>query len=137
MKDPGSETAVLDRLRAVGLRPTRQRLALAKILFSQGPRHVSAEELFNEAKAHKINVSLATIYNALHDFTSKGLLRELSIDSMGSYFDTNTSEHHHFFFESSGKLEDVPLGEVDISSLPKAPRSSSISRVDVIMRLKD
>ena len=132
-----SELATLDRLRACGLRPTRQRLALANLLFARGPRHVSAEDLFREAKANRIDVSLATIYNALHDFTAKGLLRELSIDSMGSYFDTNISEHHHFFFENSGRLEDIPKSDVEFLTLPKAPRGTKISRVDVIVRVKD
>jgi Fur family transcriptional regulator, iron response regulator len=132
-----SDLTVLDRLRDVGLRPTRQRLALAKLLFAKGHRHVSAEDLFKEAKAHRIDVSLATIYNALHDFTAKGLLRALSVDSMGSYFDTNTSEHHHFFFERSGHLEDIPKDDIKISSLPRAPKGAEVSRVDVVIRLKD
>ncbi len=129
--------AVLERLRGVGLRPTRQRVALADLLFAKGHRHVSAEDLFNEAKARNIDVSLATIYNALHDFTEKGLLRALSVDSMGSYFDTNTSEHHHFFYERSQRLEDIPKDEIKISALPKAPKGTDVSRVDVVIRLKD
>lgn len=132
-----SDLTVLERLRKVGLRPTRQRLALAKLLFAKGNRHVSAEDLFKEAKAERIDVSLATIYNALHDFTAKGLLRALSVDSMGSYFDTNTSEHHHFFFEGSGHLEDIPKDDIKISSLPRAPKGAEVSRVDVIVRIKD
>jgi Fur family iron response transcriptional regulator len=130
------DLTALERLRAVGLRPTRQRLALARLLFAQGHRHVSAEDLFKEAMAHRIDVSLATIYNALHDFTAKGLLRALSIDSMGSYFDTNTSEHHHFFFEHSGRLEDIRKDKVRISSVPPAPKGAEISRVDVVIRVK-
>ncbi len=126
---------VLERLRASGLRPTRQRLALAKLLFARGHRHASAEQLFNEAKTHRIEVSLATVYNALHDFTAKGLLREISIDSGGSYFDTNTSYHHHFYFERSGHLEDIAADRIAIAALPDAPGGAEISRVDVIIRV--
>lgn len=127
---------VLERLREANLRPTRQRLALAKFLFARGHRHVSAEQLFNEAKDQQVDVSLATVYNALHDFTAKGLLREISIDSSSSYFDTNTGDHHHFYFEQSGHLEDVPADQVSIAALPAAPGGAEVSRVDVIIRLK-
>lgn len=129
------DTNALERLRAAGLRPTRQRLALAKLLFAHGPRHISAESLFNEAKAKRINLSLATVYNALHDFTEKGLLREISIKSGQSYFDTNTADHHHFYFERSGKLQDIPLESVRITSLPEAPAGEKVERVDVVIRL--
>jgi Fur family iron response transcriptional regulator len=132
---PG-QVSVLERLRAAGLRPTRQRLALAKLLFARGHRHVSAEQLFNEAKAQRVAVSLATVYNALHDFTSKNLLREISIDSSSSYFDTNTGNHHHFYFERSGHLEDIAADHVRIASIPDAPGGAEISRVDVIIRVK-
>jgi Fur family transcriptional regulator, iron response regulator len=131
-----SNVTVLERLRAAGLRPTRQRLALAKILFARGHRHVSAEQLFNEAKASRVDVSLATAYNALHDFTGKGLLRQISIDSSSSYFDTNTGNHHHFYFERSGHLEDIAADQVNISALPEAPGGAEISRVDVIIRVR-
>ena len=133
---PVSSLTVLERLRSAGLRPTRQRLALAKLLFARGHRHVSAEQLFNEAKSSRVDVSLATVYNALHDFTAKGLLREISIDSSSSYFDTNTGNHHHFYFERSGHLEDVAAELVNISALPEAPGGAEISRVDVIIRVR-
>ena len=127
---------VIERLRAAGLRPTRQRLALAKLLFARGHRHVSAEQLFNEAKGHRVDVSLATIYNALHDFTSKGMLREISINAASSYFDTNTGDHHHFYFERSGRLEDIDADRIAIANLPAAPGGAEISGVDVIIRVK-
>ena len=131
-----ANVTVLERLREAGLRPTRQRLALAKLLFARGHRHMTAEELFNEAKSHRVNVSLATVYNALHDFTSKGLLREISIDSASTYFDTNSGNHHHFYFERSGQLEDISEDHVSITALPPAPGGAEISRVDVIIRVK-
>ncbi len=136
-KTPAADLTVLERLRAAGLRPTRQRLALAKLLFAQGHRHVTAEGLFNEAKDHRVDVSLATVYNALHDFTEKSLLREISIDSSRSYFDTNVGDHYHFYFEQSGKLQDIPAERIAIASLPEAPGGAAVARVDVIIRVKD
>lgn len=129
-------TGVLERLKAAGLRPTRQRLALAKLLLESGPRHVTAEELFHEARTAGIPVSLATVYNTLHQFTSVGLLREVVVDMGQSYFDTNTSHHHHFFDESSGALTDIPDDDIEIGRLPTPPLGSEIDRVEVIVRLR-
>jgi Fur family transcriptional regulator, iron response regulator len=125
----------LDRLRAVGLRPTRQRLALARLLFDGGDRHISAEQLHTEALSSSIRVSLATVYNTLHQFTDAGLLREIVVDAGRSYFDTNTSDHHHFFYEKSGKLCDIPADLIAVSKVPNAPEGLSISRVEVIVRV--
>ncbi len=130
-------TQVLDRLRSVGLRPTRQRLALAKLLFEGGDRHVTAEMLHAEALAAAIRVSLATVYNTLHQFTAAGLLREIVVDSQRSYFDTNMADHHHFYFEGSSELEDIPGHEVVVSQLPKPPKGKAVKRVDVVVRLSD
>ena len=129
------DPTVLERLRNAGLRSTRQRLALARLLFSHGDRHVTAEVLYNEAKDQRINLALATVYNALNDFTAKGLLREIVLDSNRSCFDTNVSDHHHFLYERSGRLEDIPAEQVRISALPKAPGGAPVSRVDVIIRV--
>lgn len=126
---------VLERLRAIGLRPTRQRLALAKRLFEGKGRHVTAELLHSEAMNAGIKVSLATVYNTLHQFTSAGLLHEIAVDSSRSYFDTNISEHHHFYNEESGHLEDIPGSQIQIAQLPDAPAGSKIERVDIVIRL--
>lgn len=130
-------TQVLDRLRTAGLRPTRQRLALAKLLFEGGNRHVTAEILHAEAQAAAIRVSLATVYNTLHQFTAAGLLREIVVDSQRSYFDTNMDDHHHFFFEETSQLEDIPGHEVVVSSLPTPPEGTTVKRVDVVVRVSD
>ena len=106
-------TQVLDQLRGVGLRPTRQRLALAKLLFEGPDRHVTAEILHGEARAASMRVSLATVYNTLHQFTAAGLLREIIVDSQRSYFDTNMTDHNPFFFECSGELKDIPAVQVE------------------------
>lgn len=126
---------LLDRLRAAGLRPTRQRLALAKLLFENGDRHITAEQLHGEALNSNIRVSLATVYNTLHQFTDVGLLREIVVDAGRSYFDTNTSNHHHFFYEKTGRLEDIPGEMVVVSKVPDAPMGLAIRRVDVVVRV--
>lgn len=126
---------VIDRLRAAGLRPTRQRLALAKLLFDSGDRHVTAEILHAEVLNANVRVSLATVYNTLHQFTSCGLLREIVVDASRSYFDTNTSDHHHFFMEDSGDLMDIPGDEIVVSKLPAVPEGRQIKRVEVIVRV--
>ncbi|MFZ2870528.1 iron response transcriptional regulator IrrA [Zavarzinia sp.] len=126
----------LQRLKAAGLRPTRQRLALTRILFENGHRHVTAETLHAEAKTAGVDVSLATIYNTLHQFTGVGLLREVVIDTGKAYFDTNTDDHHHFFFEDSGRLADIPGAEIAIANLPSTPMGMEVARVDVVIRLR-
>ncbi len=128
---------ILSRLRDAGLRPTRQRLALAKLLFRGAPRHVTAEELHNEAMAAKVRVSLATVYNTLHQFTAANLLREVIVDSGRSYFDTNTEDHHHFYHADSGRLEDIRGAGVTLTGLPEPPEGTRMERVDVIVRLRD
>jgi Fur family transcriptional regulator, iron response regulator len=128
-------TAV-ERLRGAGLRPTRQRVALARLLLEKGDRHVTAEQLHGEASSAAIRVSLATVYNTLHQFTEAGLLREVVVEPGRSYFDTNTSDHHHFFCEATAKLQDIPGQDVMVSRYPLPPAGTRISRVDVIIRVR-
>lgn len=128
---------VLETLNDAGLRPTRQRLALAKLMFGAGDRHLTAEGLHAEAMREGVRVSLATVYNTLHQFTDCGLLREIGVDSRRSYFDTNTSYHHHFYFEKSGSLKDIPPEEVVIARLPSAPDGTTVKSVDVVVRVGD
>jgi Fur family transcriptional regulator, iron response regulator len=127
--------AVTERLRAVGLRPTRQRLALIGLLFDKGDRHVTAEQLHGEVLAAAIPVSLATVYNTLHQFTAAGLLREVVVEPGRSYFDTNIDDHHHFFSESVGSLQDIPGQDVVVSGLPLPPAGTEIHRIEVIVRI--
>ena len=126
----------LDRLKRAGLSPTRQRLALARLLFSRGDRHVSAEQLHAEAKSARVVVSLATVYNALNQFTRAGLLREVVVEAGRSYFDTNTSDHHHVLAVATGSLMDIPAGTLAISGLPEVPDGLEVERVDVVVRLR-
>jgi Fur family iron response transcriptional regulator len=125
-----------DKLRRVGLRPTRQRVSLGWLLFAKGDRHVTAEVLYDEARRARVPVSLATVYNTLHQFTEAGLLRQLAVDGAKAYFDTNPTEHHHFFFEDEGELVDVPAEGVTVGALPDAPEGMEVAGVEVIIRLR-
>jgi Fur family iron response transcriptional regulator len=125
------------KLRAAGLRPTRQRIALGWLLFAKGDRHVTAETLQEEAQTARVPISLATIYNSLHQFTEAGFLREIAIDGSKTYFDTNVEPHHHFRVEGSNVLIDIPEIKVDEVKLPDPPPGKRIAGVDIIVRLVD
>jgi Fur family transcriptional regulator, iron response regulator len=129
----GIETSKL--LRRAGLRPTRQRVALATLLFGAGDRHVTAEILHEEAVRAGERVSLATVYNTLHQFKRAGLLREIAIGGQRAYFDTNTSNHNHYFIEGDGKLMDIPGDTIRVDGLPEPPEDLKISHIDVVVRL--
>jgi Fur family transcriptional regulator, iron response regulator len=129
--------ALESKLRDAGLRPTRQRLSLARLLFSRGDRHISAEQLHAEAQAARVSVSLATVYNTLNQFKSAGLLREIAIEGERSYFDTNTSNHFHFFDGSCGELTDFEADGVEVTGMPALPKGKAVDRIDVIVRLRD
>lgn len=130
-----THAGVADLLRKAGLRPTRQRLALGYLLFGKGDRHVTAEMLHAEAVVSGQRVSLATVYNTLHQFRRAGLLRELAIDGAKTYFDTNTSNHNHFYLEREGHLMDIPGGAIRVDGLPEPPEGTRISHIDVVVRL--
>src|SRR5437588_115553 len=123
-------------LRQAGLRPTRQRMALGWILFGKGDRHVTAELLHEEAGKAKVPVSLATIYNTLHQFTDVGLLRQVAVDGSKTYFDTNVSPHHHFFVECENELLDIADTDVVVGRTPVPPEGYEVARIDVVVRLR-
>ncbi len=127
---------VKSMLRDVGLRPTRQRMALGWLLFGKGDRHLTAEMLYEEASRAKVPVSLATIYNTLHQFTEVGLLRQVAVDGSKTYFDTNVSDHHHFYVEDAHELVDIPSAAVSVGEMAEAPDGYEIARIDVVVRLK-
>ncbi|MBB4955044.1 Fur family iron response transcriptional regulator [Agrobacterium vitis] len=124
------------KLRRSGLRPTRQRVALAALLFAKGDRHLTVEELHEEAVAADVPVSLATVYNTLHQFTEAGMIRVLAVESNKTYFDTNVSDHHHFFVEGRNEVLDIPISNIEIGNLPQPPEGMEISHVDVVIRLR-
>jgi Fur family transcriptional regulator, iron response regulator len=133
---PERRKPVHEMLVEAGLRPTRQRIALGELLFRGGDRHVTAERLFDEAVAARLSVSLATVYNTLHQFTDAGLLREIAVDGARVYFDTNVKDHHHFLIEEDGELHDIPGSNVTVANLPTPPGGLRIDRVDVVVRLR-
>ncbi|MCF6315622.1 MAG: transcriptional repressor [Marinosulfonomonas sp.] len=124
-------------LSGAGLRPTRQRLSLAGLLVGDGKdRHVTAESLYASVLKSGEKVSLATVYNTLRAFCEAGLLREIMVDGAKSYFDTNMSDHPHFFWEDSQELMDAPADQLEICRLPEAPKGTVVSKVDVVIRLQ-
>ena len=126
-----------DWLRAGGLRPTRQRLALASLLVGDGEnRHVTAESLYAASVDAGEKVSLATVYNTLRAFCDAGLMNEVVVDGSKSYFDTRVDDHPHFYWEDSHTLTDAPAEELSIASLPQVPEGMEVARVDVVIRLR-
>ena len=135
-ENKGREQAIA-LLNESGLRPTRQRVVLAQVLFGNGDRHVTAEQLHGEAEANGAAISLATIYNTLHQFKGAGLLREVVVDSGRAYFDTNIKEHHHFYVEKTGLLEDISSDLISMTTFPELPEGMVVDRVDIVIRLRD
>jgi Fur family transcriptional regulator, iron response regulator len=129
-------TLATGRLRNAGLRPTRQRVELASLLFNDCDRHVTAESLHDEITNAGVKVSLATVYNTLHQFTQAGLLRQVIVDAARSYFDTNTGDHQHFFLEKEGLLIDIPGETIAVAGVPIPPPGMAVDRVDVVVRVK-
>ncbi|MFY9240990.1 MAG: iron response transcriptional regulator IrrA [Roseovarius sp.] len=124
-------------LAGAGLRPTRQRVALAALLIGDGQhRHVTAESLFGSVQTEGESVSLATVYNTLRAFCDAGLMQEVLVDGAKSYFDTNTHDHPHFFWEDENRLSDAPADQLEITRLPDAPEGAEIASVDVVIRLR-
>ena len=124
------------KLREAALRPTRQRVTLIGLLFRNGDRHVTAESLHAEAARTGVKVSLATVYNTLHQFTEAGLLRQVVVDGSRTYFDTNTGDHQHFFVEDDGALIDIAGENIAVAGVPPPPRGMSVERIDVVVRVR-
>ena len=136
MFDPATQRST-DWLAGASLRPTRQRMTLAKLLVGDGKdRHVTAESLFEAASKSDEKVSLATVYNTLRAFCDAGLMREITVDGSKSYFDTNMSDHPHFYWEDSASLTDAPSDQLKIAQIPDAPEGAEIASVDVVIRLR-
>ncbi len=133
---PMTGEAIVDRLKDAGLRPTTQRIELGRIIWGKGDRHLTAEHLLNESREQKVKVSLATIYNTLHQFTQAGLLKEIVVEGGRSYFDTNIVPHHHFLYEDTGDLMDIPGEYMGISGVPTPPDGAEITSVEVIVRVR-
>ena len=135
-KVPRDNSKAIARLRGVGLRPTRQRVELANLLFKGQDQHVTAESLHEEVAGLGLKISLATVYNTLHQFTHAGLLRQVIVDAARGYFDTNTGDHQHFFLEKEGLLIDIPGETIAVAGVPAPPAGLAIDRVDVVVRVR-
>ncbi len=132
-----TDTRCAEWLTRGGLRPTRQRLALAALLVGDGEdRHVTAEGLHAAAARGGEPVSLATVYNTLRAFCGAGLMQEVVVDGSKSYFDTRIDDHPHFYWEDCGALTDAPSDQLEIARLPEPPPGTEIARVDVVIRLR-
>lgn len=128
--------SVSEMLRVNGLRPTRQRMILGGLLFGDEMRHVTAEQLHTESQEAGTPVSMATVYNTLHQFVEAGLLKEVIVDSGSSYFDTNTKPHHHFYYEDSGMLEDIAFDAIEIPSVPMPSNAQAqVKSIEVVIRV--
>jgi Fur family iron response transcriptional regulator len=135
LNDEALTLKIMNHLKLAGLRATRQRIELGRLLFSGEDRHMTAENLYVEAKSAGMSISLATIYNTLHQFTQAGMLRQVVVDPSRSYFDTNITDHHHFFFADEGELIDIPHDKIQLSSLPRLPKGLELEGVDVVVRV--
>ena len=124
----------IKKLSNIGIRPTKQRMILAKLLFENGDRHISAEEIFDELKKDNRKISLATIYNTLKQFTDIGLLREINIDQKKSIYCTNHDPHYHLYIEDENKILDIPQKNIDLN-IPQIPACLSLHNIDVIVRI--
>ncbi len=134
-KSSAGRACITALLRSADLRPTRQRIALAHLLFGGEDRHVTAELLHEEVSKSGERISLATVYNTLHQFQRAGLIRELAIDGAKTYFDTNTSNHNHFYIEQEGEVIDIPSQGLNVEGVPEPPAGMRISHIDVVVRL--
>ena len=127
----------IDRLKSSGLRPTKQRLAICKILFS-GPTtfHFSMEKLKKIVEKNTNNkISLATLYNTVHAFRKNGYLKEISLKSNKTFFDTNIKNHHHFYDEDTGELLDIKNEDILIGEVPNIPNGKKIREIEVTVRI--
>ena len=125
----------LKKIEESGIRPTKQRRVLAKLLFQKGDRHISAENLFDEVKKEDRKISMATIYNTLKQFTNLGLIREIVVDKNKSLYDTNNKPHYHLYIEDEGKIHDIPTNNINLD-LPSVPACLTLHNIDIIVRVR-
>ena len=118
-----------------GIRATKQRRVLAKLIFDKGKRHISAENLFDEVKGEERKISMATVYNTLKQFTSLGLIREIVVDQNKSLYCNNNQSHYHLYIEDEGKVIDIPTKNIDLD-IPSIPACLQLHDIDVIVRIR-
>ena len=127
------EQNIESKLKALGQRLTLQRLNLAKLIFTDKDQHMSADQLYQKAQEKGFHISLATIYNTLNQWAKMGLLRRVAVYSGAVYFDTNVSNHYHFYDKEKDDLIDLPSNQVQFTNLPLAPDGMQIKNVDVVI----
>ena len=125
----------MKKIESSGIRPTKQRRVLAKILFEKGNRHLSADELFHDVKKEDRKISMATVYNTLKQFTSLGLVREVVVDQNKSLYCTNHKSHYHLYSEDEGKIIDIPTENVNLN-IPSIPACLQLYNIDIIVRIR-
>lgn len=133
---PSEAASARELLERKGIRTTQQRLALCAVLFRNGQRHVSAEELHHEARRADVRVSAATVYNTLNHFAEASLIRRVSVGGQRIYFDTYAGDHQHFFIEAEDRILDIPPGSVTFGSTPTPPPGYVVSKIDVVVHLE-
>ena len=127
--------SAIKRLESNGIRATKQRRILAKLIFNKGKRHISAEILFDEVKKDERKISMATVYNTLKQFTSLGLIREIVVDQNKSLYCNNNQSHYHLYIEDEGKVIDIPTKNIDLN-IPSIPACLQLHNIDVIVRIR-
>jgi len=127
--------SAINKLEKNGIRATKQRRILAKLLFDKGKRHISAENLFDEVKKDERKISMATIYNTLKQFTSLGLIREIVVDQNKSLYCNNDQSHYHLYIEDEGKVIDIPTKNIDLN-ITSIPACLQFHNIDVIVRIR-
>tara|TARA_B100000700_G_scaffold119275_1_gene134062 strand:- start:2498 stop:2947 length:450 start_codon:yes stop_codon:yes gene_type:complete len=127
--------SAISKLEKNGIRATKQRRVLAKLIFDKGKRHISAENLFDEVKKEERKISMATIYNTLKQFTTLGLIREIVVDQNKSLYCNNNQSHYHLYIEDEGKVIDIPTKNIDLD-IPSIPACLQLHDIDVIVRIR-
>ena len=127
--------SAINKLEKNGIRATKQRRVLAKLIFDKGKMHISAENLFDEVKEDERKISMATIYNTLKQFTSLGLIREIVVDQNKSLYCNNNQSHYHLYIEDEGKVIDIPTKNIDLD-IPSIPACLKLHDIDVIVRIR-
>jgi Fur family iron response transcriptional regulator len=129
-----SRSDIAQQLSRHGVIPTPQRVEIAEILLRR-PQHLSADQILDTLRLNGSTVSKATVYNTLHLFGERGLVREVIVDPTRTFFDSTTHPHHHFYNVDSGELSDIPASEIEVTGLPELPAGTERESIEVLVRV--